>query len=131
MAVPDPSDDVVTRASTLAAASSRPLLTPDEVKAAVRQYPRVDVDGIAADMAGWTPTWDLNRAVAELWGIKAARVAGDFTFGADGASYNKGDVLVQCLKMEAHFSAKLAGSFSTAGDPTDARWMTDRLMPNG
>ncbi len=129
MALPDPAGDVVTRVSTLAAASSRPVLTQDEVKATILAYAMPDADGITPDVTGWTPTWDINRAVSELWGIKAGKVAGDFNFGADGSNFSKGEVMAQCLEMQAKFAAKVVGSASTAS-PGDERWMTERLMVN-
>lgn len=51
--------------------------------------------------------------MAELWGLKAGKVAGDFTFSADDASYDKGEVMAKCLEMEAHYAAKLGGSAAT------------------
>lgn len=105
-----PDAGIVTRVSTLAAASSRPALTADEVVAAIQAHPLRDADGLLADQPGWTPTWDLYVIVSELWATKAAKVAGDFTFGADGSNYSKGDVIAQCLEMEAHYASKIMGS---------------------
>ena len=45
----------------------------------------------------------------------AAKVAGDFNFSADGASYGKGDVLAKCLEMEAKYAALSHGYLATAG----------------
>lgn len=131
MALPDPSDEVVTRVKTLAATESRPTLTDDQVKAAIRQYPAVDRDGIPADQIGWTPTWDIYRAVAELWDVKAGLVAGDFNFGADGANYGKGDVLAHCLAMSAKYGGMVSGSADTRTYGPEEPWMTDRLQVNG
>lgn len=113
MAVPEPSADVVTRASTLAAASSRPTLTTEEVRAAVKTRPLVDADGLTSEDPEWTPTWDLNAAVAELWGVKAGRVAGDFNFSADDGRFDKGEVMAHCLAMEALYSSRRIGAAST------------------
>lgn len=109
----EPDAAVVTRVSILAAASARPVLTAEEVKATIQNYPRVDVDGYQADAEDWSQTWDIYAAVAELWAIKAGKVAGDFNFSADDASYSKGAVLANCLAMEAQYAAKAAGSQAT------------------
>lgn len=113
MALPEPDAGVVARVKVLAAASSRPALTDDEVTGAIKAHPRVDVDGIQADQDDWDPTWDIYATVAELWGLKAGKVAGDFNFSADDARYDKGSVMAQCLEMESRYAAKAAGSAPT------------------
>lgn len=119
MALPEPTEDVVTRISTLAAASSRPTLTPTEVTAAIKAHPMPDRFGTSVDVDGWEPTWNIPLIVSELWGVKAGKVAGDFTFGADGSSFNKGDVMAQCLAMEAQWAAKVVGGVSTGRELAD------------
>lgn len=113
MALPEPSANVVARVRSLAAAEARPVLTDAEVKAAIQAYPLVDRDGATADLPEWTQTWDINAAVSELWGVKAGKVAGDFNFAADDARYDKGDVIAQCLEMEALYASRRAGGADT------------------
>jgi len=119
VALPTPDDDVVTRVSTLAAASSRPTLTQDEVVASIKAHPIPDRYGTSVDVEGWEPTWDINRTVAELWGIKAGKVAGDYDFGADGSTVSKGEVMAKCLEMEAKYASKVVGGISTGRDELD------------
>jgi len=114
MALPEPSAEVVARVSSLAAASSRPTLTADEVVAAIKARPMVDRDGVTADDAAWVQTWDLNGALSELWGLKAGKVAGDFNFSADDARFDKGDVVAQCLEMEALYASRRSGAADTS-----------------
>jgi len=113
MATVEPDAAVVARVKTLAGAAQRPALTDAEVISSIQSHPRVDAYGLQADQEGWDQTWDIYAAVAELWGVKAAKVAGDFDFSADDASYSKGDVMAKCLEMEAHYAAKLSGSTAT------------------
>lgn len=113
MALPTPNAAVVARVSSLAAATSRPTLTADEVLAAIVSRPMVDREGITADDPSWTQTWDLNGALSELWGAKAAKVAGDFNFSADDARYDKGTVMANCLAMEALYASRRQGSADT------------------
>jgi len=55
----------------------------------------------------WQGAYNLNRAAAELWRWKAAQAAGDFTFGADGGTYQREQVIAHCLQM-ADLYAKAA-----------------------
>jgi hypothetical protein len=108
-----PDTSVVERVKTLAAAESRPVLSDAEVTASIQANPMPDIYGLTIVDDGWTPTWHIPAIVSELWGIKAGKVAGDFTFSADGSSFNKGDVLAQCLTMEAKYAAMVGGSAPT------------------
>jgi hypothetical protein len=129
--MPVPAPEVVARVKTLAAASARPVLTDEDVTTVIQAHPLVDRDGVTADQGDWAPTWDLNAILAELYGIKAGRVAGDFTFSADDASYNKGDVLANCLKMEALYASRAAGSAPTGRLAAQYPGDVDRLIVNG
>ncbi len=40
----------------------------------------------------WIPGYDLNAAAAEIWDDKAALVAGNFDFSADGGKFEKKQV---------------------------------------
>lgn len=113
MTTVEPDAATLSRVNALAAAGVRPALTADEVKDAIRNHPKVDRDGLQADQDGWVQTWDIFAAVAELWGLKAGKVAGDFNFKADDAQYDKGAVMAKCLEMEAHYAGKSAGSAGT------------------
>lgn len=53
--------------------------------------------------AHWIPTYDLNAAAAEIWDEKAAAVACNFDFSADGASYSRSQVVAQYSKMAAKY----------------------------
>lgn len=113
--MPDVTPDAayVARAKSLSEWESRPALTEAEVIAAVRAYPLPDLYHLTIAQDGWTQTWDLNAAVAELWGKKAGKVAGDFDFQADGSQFSKGDVIAHCLDMQATYAAKVHGSAPT------------------
>lgn len=97
------------RVTRLGGADARPVVDPQTVQAIVVSFPIADAEGREPGDASWEPTYDTNAATAEVWSTKAARVAGDFTFTADDATYNKGDVLAQCLAMEAKYAAMAGG----------------------
>lgn len=93
----------------MVAATSRPVLSPETVSAILDQNRTVDDEGRLATDMGWDGTWDLNSAAAAGWRLKAGKVAGDFNFSADGASYSKADVLAHCLAMADQYGARTAG----------------------
>lgn len=116
-----------TRLTNMLGAGARPALSDDDISALLAAYRVVDSDGRAPVDEGWTGAWALNAAAAEGWRWKAARVAGDFTFSADGASYSKGDVLAHCERMIEHYASLDNGVVDLSGaDPTAYR--VDRLL---
>ena len=105
----------LTRLTSMVAATSRPVLSTEQVNALLDATVIPDASNLLVTDPSYVPTWDLNMAAAEGWRWKAAAVAGDFTFSADGASYDKGSVMANCLMMEAKFAAKGHGTMEVAG----------------
>lgn len=72
----------------------------------------VTLDGVTYAEAGaeWTGTYDLNAAAAEAWRWKAGQVAGSFTFGSDGQTFNRADMVKACLEMAKTYRSRVAGS---------------------
>lgn len=89
---------------------ARPVLTDAEVDALLDAYAARDTDGLAPTDTGWAGEWYMNAAAAEGWRWKAAKVAGDYTFMADGAQFSKGQVLANCERMAAQYAAMDNGS---------------------
>lgn len=112
---------------SMTAADQRPVLSDVTLGALLDQYASVDSDGLAPTDAGWTGTWYLNAAAAEGWRRKAAAVAGDFTFSADGASYDKGSVLANCERMVALYAAKDNGTV-TISDADPSAYRVENLI---
>lgn len=101
------------------AAASRPVLSAETLNRVLDQWRTPDAEGRPASDDAWDPSFDLNAAAAEGWRLKAAAVAGDFSFSADGASYSKADVLAHCLEMETKYASRSHGVMATlAGRPT-------------
>lgn len=91
----------------------------DDIADAIERYPLLDERGeepYTWDVStspptqdwneDWIPTYDLNAAAADLWGEKAAVVAQDYTFSADGGNYSRSDVLRQYQERERFYRAR-------------------------
>lgn len=107
--------DTLARVKMLGATDARPVLADADVDLLVDQATIADADGNSPYDTAWVETYDVNLALALVWAAKAARVAGDFNFSADDASFSKGDVLAHCLDMEAKYRAMVG---STSGEGT-------------
>lgn len=102
----------------MVAPTSRPTLEDATLERVLDAYAIADRYGVAPGGDDWEGVWDLNAAAANAWEMKAAKVAGDFTFSADGASYSKGDVLAKCVEMAARYAAKSTSVVSVHQHPT-------------
>lgn len=76
-----------------------PALSSDEVDDLVVIAKVTDVEGLLPSDTGWTETWNLKAAAREGWRWKAAKAARMHTFSADGASYNRAEIIANCETM--------------------------------
>lgn len=76
-----------------------PALTVAEVDDLVVIAKVTDVEGLLPSDAGWEPTWNLRAAAREGWRWKAAKAARMHTFSADGATYNRAEIIANCETM--------------------------------
>lgn len=90
------------RLERMTQASRFPTLTADEVDELVELARRPDLDGNLPDAPGWAGAFDLNASAAEGWRWKAAKVAGDESVTADGATFGA-DTYKGCLAMAAQY----------------------------
>ena len=65
------------------------------------------------DNDDWLPTYDLNAAAADVWQEKAATLAGDYDFSADGASYTRSQTHQHAIEMAAYYRRKRSMSTIT------------------
>lgn len=63
-----------------------------------------------ADQEPWLPTWRLQRAAAEGWRWKAAKVAGSYDFSAEGSNFSRSQMHKACLEMAASYSRGVHGT---------------------
>jgi len=74
----------------------------DTINDYIEKYPLIDFIGneplevdystsppTVSERDEWIPTYDLHAAAADIWEEKAAAIADEFTFSADGGSYSR------------------------------------------
>lgn len=95
------------RLKAMTDADSAPVLSADDLSALLSLAALADTAGNAPSVSGWTPTYDLHRAAAEGWRWKAARLVGAYDFTADGATYQRSQMLAHCERMIAQYARKV------------------------
>jgi hypothetical protein len=88
------------RLERMVQAAAHPRLDDAEIAELLELGARPDLEGVYPSAAGWAGAWDLHYAAAEGWRWKAAKVAGEEQFTADGLSTG-GDAYKACLAMAA------------------------------
>lgn len=64
---------------------------------------RVDENGVEPDLTGWTPTYDVNYAVAQGWLLKASRLAPRYLFMDQGKMFSRQQYFDHCMKLHRKF----------------------------
>lgn len=54
----------------------------------------------------WIATYDLNAAAADVWDERAATVAQDFDFSADGGNYSRSQVAAQYQERARYYRSR-------------------------
>lgn len=112
-------DAMVTRLRRMAAEATTETYSDDDLKTIIERYPTLDERGekpYTYDTStqpptqdaneDWIPTYDLHAAAAEVWGEKAAALAGDFDFSADGSKFERSQAYEQALKQARFYLAR-------------------------
>ncbi|HSW50326.1 MAG TPA: hypothetical protein VLH09_09140 [Bryobacteraceae bacterium] len=103
------------RLERMVAAAEDPVLSLEEIADLVALSRVADTAGLAPSDANWTPTFDLNRGAAEGWRWKAGKAAPRFQFTADGATFQRQQVLAHCERMAAQYRRKIVSNVSLPG----------------
>ena len=72
----------------------------------IESHPSQDPSGSFPEYADWEPSYDLNAAAAEIWSEKAAALACNFDFSADGSNFSRSQAYQQAIAQARHFSAR-------------------------
>lgn len=54
----------------------------------------------------WIPTYDLHAAAADIWLEKAAVLAQDYDFAADGGRFSRAQAYAHAMKMYRHYRGR-------------------------
>jgi len=119
------------RLRILTDATGRVPLTDEELELCLADAAVVDADGRTVDDPAWAGAWDWNYAAGRGWDLKAGKVAGDFSFSADDASYTKDVVMAKCLQMAQTYYGRTLRTQPLDGDRSFSTYpMSPALVPN-
>lgn len=114
MPTPISRTDAVSRVALLSASGEFPDVATPVVEAFVDDAARPDVDGHLPDNAEWTPTYDLNAAVASVFETKAALVANRYDTSTDGQGLNRSQLIGHFRTMAAMYRNRIASTMRKA-----------------
>jgi len=98
---------------------SETTYTDEDIAGYIESYPLLDERGEVPytwdastspptqdENEDWIPTYDLHAAAGDIWEEKAAVVAVDFNFSADGGRYDRSQVYEQYMKQARHHRSR-------------------------
>jgi hypothetical protein len=103
-------DEALETLGRLTASESYPTLDDDDLAQALLAGTLADPDGLVPSDADWTPTYDLNRAAAAGWRLKAGKVAGDFDVTDVGGTYRRSQIMELCERMATGYARRVVSS---------------------
>ncbi|MEZ5422929.1 MAG: hypothetical protein R2682_07540 [Pyrinomonadaceae bacterium] len=97
----------------LTAWDTEPTLTEAELNSALAKAALPDAAGVLPPESGWSATYDLNSAAAEVWLIKAARASATVEVDPPGSGVFTSKVFDNCRKMARIYAGKRNSSSVT------------------
>lgn len=90
-----------------------PTLTEAELNSALAKAALPDAAGLLPSALGWSATYDINAAAAEVWLVKAARASPTFEADPPGSGIFTSKVFDNCRKMARIYAGKRNSSSVT------------------
>jgi len=97
----------------------------DDLEGYIEDYPVIDAIGndpfdidytttppTISENSYWIPTYDLHAAAAEIWEEKAAAIADEFDFSADGGNYSRKQRYENFMNKARHHLARRSAKAS-------------------
>jgi hypothetical protein len=94
-----------------------------------------DTEDRAPDEDGYITTYDLNAVASIVWDMKASAIADEFTFSADGGTYQRSQKFEQYIRQANHYRSlsvaytkrlkQTPKETSTYGDQYYQDWIDD------
>lgn len=123
----------IARLRMMVAESGTVTYSDSSLRTIVANYPLPDSAGewpyltSGSVNTDWVGTFDLASAASEIWGNKAAAIASNFDFTADGATYHKSQQYEQYAKNERRWRSRRAPGNHTAvvwpAEPATQVWI--------
>lgn len=104
----------IARLTRMAAADVEPQLDALDLEYLLAMSRLVDEFGRSAEDPDWIGTWNLNRAAAKAWEMKAGKCSDKFNFSSDVNSFQRTQVFDHCIKMADRFGKKVSGTISAS-----------------
>lgn len=116
--------------------------TDSDMEDYIEAYPLVDargedplvesatVPGTLEENPLWDPTYDLNSAAADIWGEKAAALAPQYDYSADGGTYSTNQPHTNALRMAAYYEARRSPVTITQIAPKPSYRVADQQVGN-
>lgn len=98
-----------------------PKLTDGEIDALLTQFSKTDANGLDADEAGWTPTYNLRAAARAGWQIKMGRAAELQSTDLDGDRMSANQIFDHCWAMVKRYSLAASPSMTTSTTNVEAQ----------
>ncbi len=109
---------LINRLRRLTAELASETYTDEDLTAYLETYPLADADGYVSTDTAWAGNWDINQAAADIWQEKAALLAADFDFAADGGDYKRSQAYQQTLAIARMFrSRRQSGTLTMIATP--------------
>lgn len=86
--------------------TEEPALDSEELDILLSMARRVDLNTVLPGDESWTPTWDLNYAIAQAWLVKAGRLSSRYLFMTGGKMLSRQQYYDHCMKMYHKFANK-------------------------
>ena len=93
--------------------------TDDLLEDIIELYPTIDELGTMpyyyvqtggvptkTDNANWIPTYNLNAAAAQIWDEKAAAIANQYDFKADGGDYSRSQAFKHATEQAKYYRSR-------------------------
>lgn len=91
--------EVRNRILVFADGEADPALTSADLDVLVASCKEVDRYQVWPTDAGWTPTYNVNRGIAQAWLLKASRLAERYLFMSGGKMFSRQQYFDHCMKQ--------------------------------
>lgn len=103
-------------------AAAEPQLTAEELADCLFKAATPDAAGLFVNDTEWDPSYDIHRAAAAAWRIKAAKVAADYSFTVEGRELQRGQMVTNFLTLANEHARLSQPRYFAAPTTTTESW---------